>query len=258
MTGTLFLIPTPLGDTPLERVLPEETRHIAARLEYFIVEHAKTARAFLKQVGTEKPIQSLQLSELSEHTPANQLEGLLAPLLAGHDVGLLSEAGCPAIADPGADFVRLAHRYCIQVKPLVGPSSILLALMASGLVGQRFTFHGYLPAKPDERAQTLRALEKRSANEDAAQIFIETPYRNRAMLDSLSHACRPDTWLTLARDLTTDSELIATKRLLDWRDTQLDLERKPCVFVLWAEAIGTNQPETSRYNLVKAKSQPRS
>ncbi|MDD3529651.1 MAG: SAM-dependent methyltransferase, partial [Gallionellaceae bacterium] len=147
MAGTLYLIPTPLGDTPLDLVLPEETRRIAARLTHFVVEHAKTARAFLKQVGTEVPLQQLDLAELNEHTRDNVLEALLAPLLAGHDVGLLSEAGCPAVADPGTDLVRLAHRHGIRVRPLVGPSSILLALMASGLVGQRFTFHGYLPAK---------------------------------------------------------------------------------------------------------------
>jgi 16S rRNA (cytidine1402-2'-O)-methyltransferase len=231
--ATLYLIPTPLGDTPLYLVLPEETRRVVARLDHFVVEHAKTARAFLKQVGTDTPLQQLSLSELNEHTPQNALHGLLAPLLAGHDVGLLSEAGCPAVADPGANLVRLAHHHNIQVKPLVGPSSILLALMASGLVGQRFAFHGYLPAKSDERAKSLNELEKRAEREDAAQVFIETPYRNRAMLESILVACRDDTWLALACDLTGADEAVGSRQIMDWRKKLPDIDRRPCVFLLW-------------------------
>jgi 16S rRNA (cytidine1402-2'-O)-methyltransferase len=233
--GTLYLIPTPLGPTPLERVLPEETRRVAADLATFIVEHPKTARAFLKQLGTATPLQQLSLLELNEHTRPAELDALLAPLLAGHDVGLISEAGCPAVADPGADLVRLAHRRGIRVRPLVGPSSILLALMGSGLVGQRFAFHGYLPAKPDERARALRDLEKRAEQEDAAQVFIETPYRNRAMLDTLFAACRGDTWLGLAWDLTGDAEGVLSRRLDDWRQAPPDIDRRPCVFLLWRQ-----------------------
>lgn len=233
MAGILYLIPTPLGDTALERVLPEETRRIAASLTTFIVEHAKTARAFLKQVGTALPIQQLTLLKLNEHTQAKQLDALLAPLLAGQDVGLLSEAGCPAVADPGADLVRLAHRHGIHVKPLVGPSSILLALMGSGLVGQRFAFHGYLPAKPEERAKALRALEKRAGKEDAAQVFIETPYRNRAMLESILATCRDDTLLTVARDLTRDTEYVASKPVAAWRREHPALDKRPCVFLIY-------------------------
>ncbi len=236
MPGTLYLIPTPLGDTPLDTVLPEETRRIAMRIEHFVVEHAKTARAFLKLVGTTTPLQSLTLNELSEHTPKADVERLLQPLLAGHDVGLLSEAGCPAIADPGADLVRLAHLRGITVKPLVGPSSILLALMGSGLVGQRFSFHGYLPAKLEERAQAIKKLEKRAEHENAAQVFIETPYRNRALYESLLQACHPDTWLALARDLTTKDEMLLIQRIEDWRGLSPDLEKRPCVFLLWRES----------------------
>ncbi|HEX8981015.1 MAG TPA: SAM-dependent methyltransferase [Parasulfuritortus sp.] len=232
MAGTLYLIPTPLGETPLDLVLPEETRRIAARLSHFVVEHPKTARAFLKQVGTDLPIQQLHLQELSEHTKADQLEALLQPLQAGIDVGLLSEAGCPAVADPGAELVKLAHCRGIAVKPLVGPSSILLALMGSGLVGQRFTFHGYLPAKPDERAGALKDLEKRAEKDDATQVFIETPYRNRAMLESILAACRPDTWLGLACSLTTPGELVATRRVEQWRKQLPEVERSPCVFLI--------------------------
>ncbi len=235
MPGTLYLIPTPLGATPLDWVLPEETRRIAAGLSVFVVEQAKTARAFLKQIGTAVPLQQLTLLELNEHTPKDQLEALLAPLLAGQDVGLISEAGCPAVADPGADLVRLAHRQGIRVKPLVGPSSILLALMGSGLVGQRFTFHGYLPAKPEERAKALRELEKKAEKDDAAQVFIETPYRNRAMLTSLLAACRDDTLLTLACDLTLENEILATRSIAQWRTSDPEIERRPCVFLLWRQ-----------------------
>lgn len=231
--GTLYLIPTPLGDTPLERVLPVATRVIAARLSTFIVEQAKTARAFLKQVGTALPLQQLTLLELNEHTPKNQLESLLAPLLAGQDVGLLSEAGCPAVADPGADLVRLAHARNIPVQPLVGPSSILLALMGSGLVGQRFAFHGYLPAKPDERAKALGNLERRAEKEDAAQVFIETPYRNDAMMETILAVCREDTWLTVACDLTLDGEFLATRKVAQWRTALPDLHKRPAVFLLY-------------------------
>lgn len=233
MAGTLYLIPSPLGDTPLEHVLPEATRRIAAGLSTFIVEHPKTARAFLKQVGTVLPLQQLTLLELNEHTPSSELEALLAPLLAGQDVGLISEAGCPAVADPGAELARLAHRQGIRVKPLVGPSSILLALMGSGLVGQRFAFHGYLPAKPEERAKALRDLERRAEKEDAAQAFIETPYRNRAMLETILAVCRDDTLLTLACDLTLDSEILLTRSLEHWRKAPPETDRRPCVFLLW-------------------------
>ena len=235
MPGTLYLIPTPLGDTPLDWVLPEETRHIAARLATFIVEHPKTARAFLKRVGTELPLQQLTLLDLSEHTRPDVLEELIRPLLAGQDVGLISEAGCPAVADPGADLVRLAHRHGIRVKPLVGPSSILLALMGSGLVGQRFAFHGYLPAKTDERAKVLRELERRAEREDAAQVFIETPYRNRAMLEACLAVCHEDTWLSLACDLTLEDERIISRPIAEWRTHAPEIDRRPCVFLLWRD-----------------------
>jgi len=235
VAGTLYLIPPPLGDTPLERVLPEETRQIARRLQCFVVERPKTARAFLKQLNTATPLQALQLMELSEHTPASELEGLLQPLLAGQDVGLVSEAGCPAVADPGADLVRLAHQRGIRVKPLAGPSSILLALMGSGLVGQRFTFHGYLPAKPEERIKALKDLERASVRDDAAQVFIETPYRNGAMLEAILASCHSATWLCLACDLTTDTELVVSHRIGDWHGKKPEIERRPCVFLIWRQ-----------------------
>lgn len=234
MPGILYLIPTPLGDGALDLVLPEETRRITARLGHFVVEQAKTARAFLKQIGTTIPLQQLVLNELNEHTPERDLRGLLAPLAEGHDLGLLSEAGCPSVADPGANLVRLAHQEGIRVIPLVGPSSILLALMASGLVGQRFSFHGYLPAKPDARLKALKELEKRAEREDAAQAFIETPYRNNAMLESVLTACRPTTLLCLACDLTLSSEMVITRCVGEWPQYKPDLNKRPCVFLIGA------------------------
>jgi 16S rRNA (cytidine1402-2'-O)-methyltransferase len=246
VAGILYLIPTPLGDSPLPHVLPEETRRIAAGLTTFVVEQAKTTRAFLKLLPTATPLQQLTLLELNEHTPASALESLIAPLLAGTDVGLISEAGCPAIADPGANLVRLAHRHGIRVRPLTGPSSILLALMGSGLVGQRFAFHGYLPAKPDERADALRELEKRARKEDAAQVFIETPYRNQAMLDSILAACQPDTLLSLACDLTLDSEYLVTRQVSAWRKEIPDIQKRPTVFLLYAESVAPPRQNVSR------------
>ena len=234
-SGTLYLIPTPLGDAPLERVLPEKTRRIAAGLSTFIVERPKTARIFLKALPTLTPLQALEILELDEHTRPDELDALLRPLLEGRDVGLISEAGCPAVADPGADLVRLAHAHGVRVRPLVGPSAILLALMGSGLVGQRFAFHGYLPAKPQERATALRELEKRAEQDDAAQAFIETPYRNGCMLEGILAACRDDTWITLACDLTLETELVASKRVAEWRHARPDVDRRPCVFVLWRQ-----------------------
>lgn len=239
MSGTLYLIPSPLGPGPLEQVLPEATRRIAAGLTTFIVEHPKTARAFLKQLNTSLPLQQLRLLELHEHTRPADLQVLLAPLLAGEDVGLMSEAGCPAVADPGADLVRLAHARGIRVRPLVGPSSILLALMGSGLVGQRFSFHGYLPAKADARAKALRELERRAEREDAAQVFIETPYRNQVMLGSILDTCREDTLLCLAWDLSLATEQIHTHRIEDWKRDTAEIDRHPCVFLLWRQGKPT-------------------
>lgn len=238
-TGTLYLIPTPLGDGPLEQVLPEHTQQIAAGLTTFIVERAKTARAVLKRLGTQIPLQRLTLLELNEHTPAERLQDLLQPLLDGRDVGLLSEAGCPAVADPGADLVRLAHGHGIRVRPLVGPSAILLALMGLGLPAQRFAFHGYLPAKTAERLAALRRLEQRAEQEDAVQLFIETPYRSQAMYTAAIEGCRSDTWFGLACDLTLAGEFIASRTVEQWRARPLAIDGRPCVFALWRGAHDT-------------------
>lgn len=233
--GTLYLIPVPLGPGAPEAVLPPPVLEHIRPLRHFVVENAKSARAFLKAVGTALPLQELQLGELNEHTRADALERLLEPLLAGNDVGLISEAGCPAVADPGADLVALAQRKGVRVAPLVGPSSLLLALMASGLNGQRFAFHGYLPAKEPERQKSLRDLESESRKRRQTQIFIETPYRNRQMLDSLLQACQPTTRITVATDLTLPGEAILTRTAAQWKkETPPDIERRPTVFLLLA------------------------
>ncbi|HEX7971505.1 MAG TPA: SAM-dependent methyltransferase [Thiobacillus sp.] len=216
-SGTLYLIPVPLGPVNPDACLPPDTLAVARRLDHFVVERAKTARAHLKAMGHPQPIQALHLTELNEHTPAAAIESLLAPLQAGHDVGLLSEAGCPAVADPGAELVKAAHRNGIPVIPLVGPSSILLALMASGLGGQRFAFHGYLPAKEPERSQKIRELEKTARRDQATQLFIETPYRSTALLDALATALSPDTTISIGADLTLPTQLIKTRSAIDWR-----------------------------------------
>lgn len=235
MAGTLYLIPVPLGPTAPQESLPANVLATVRPLTYFVVEQAKTARAFLKAAGTDTPLQELQLEELNEHTKANALDRLLTPLRAGHDVGLLSEAGCPAVADPGANLVALAQKENIRVVPLIGPSSLLLALMASGLNGQRFAFQGYLPAKEAERAKTLRDLESESRKRKQTQLFIETPYRNQAMFESILQTCLPTTQLTVATDLTLNSESVLTRTIVQWKkQTPPEIERRPTVFLLLA------------------------
>ncbi|XZG71157.1 SAM-dependent methyltransferase [Chitinibacteraceae bacterium HSL-7] len=237
MKGTLYLLPTPLGSESLTHILPGDVLHIARGLTHFVVENAKTARAHLKQFGTTHALRDLWMSELSEHTPDTALPELLAPLLAGIDVGLMSEAGCPGVADPGANLVALAHRHGIRVAPLVGPSSILLALMASGANGQKFRFNGYLPAQEGERAQALKALEATSVREGQAELFIETPYRNDALFDAMLTQCKPDTRLTVARDLTCPDELVVSLVIADWKKAERpDLKKRPAIFVLNAQA----------------------
>lgn len=215
--ATLYLIPVPLGPVSPASCLPPDTLAVARRLEHFVVERAKTARAHLKAMGHPLPLQALQLSELNEHTPPAAIAALLAPLQAGHDVGLLSEAGCPAVADPGAALVMAAHRAQLPVVPLIGPSSILLALMASGLGGQRFAFHGYLPAKEPERSHSIRELEKTARRERSTQLFIETPYRSAALLEALAAALAPDTWISVGADLSLPGQLVQTRSAQDWR-----------------------------------------
>jgi 16S rRNA (cytidine1402-2'-O)-methyltransferase len=230
--GILYLIPAPLGLGDIAWAIPPAVRQHILGLGHFIVEHPKTARQFLKQIGCILPIQTIKMEVLDEHTRVTEFEKLLAPVLAGNDTGLLSEAGCPAIADPGAGLVRLAHQKNIRIRPLVGPSSILLALMASGLNGQRFVFHGYLPVEPDRRAKMLVQLEKDSIARDQTQIFIETPYRNQKLLESILHACRGGTVLCVASNLTLAGETISTRTVNDWKQALPDLHNQPAVFLL--------------------------
>lgn len=234
--GTLYLIPSPLGECALDAILPEAVRAIAARLDTFVVEHPKTARAFLKQIGTHTPLQQLNLLVLDEHTPETELASLLAPLLAGKDVGLISEAGCPAVADPGSNLVRLAHQKNIRVVPLAGPSSILLSLMASGLSGQHFAFHGYLPVDKAERKKKLQELEQVSASRIETEIFIETPYRNRQMLEAIVDTCGANTSLCVAVDVTLAAEWIQTKTVAEWKKQLPEIDKRPAVFLLLAPA----------------------
>lgn len=230
--GTLYLIPTPLGAGDIAQVIPIAVRQLVAGLGHYIVEHPKTARQFLKQIDCALPLQEIKMQVLDEHTRSEDFVNLLAPLLAGNDMGLLSEAGCPAIADPGAELVRIAHQKNIRVVPLVGPSSILLALMASGLNGQRFMFHGYLPVEHDKRLIKIVELEKESATRDQTQIFIETPYRNQRLFEALVQACRDGTNLCIASDITLASEHIATRTIKEWKHVLPDINRKPTIFLL--------------------------
>lgn len=235
MTGTLFLIPVPLGPGAPQDSLHPAVLASVRPLTHFVVEQAKTARAFLKAAGTDTPLQALQIEELNEHTRADALQHLLAPLLAGHDVGLLSEAGCPAVADPGADLVALAQQAGVRVVPLIGPSSLLLALMASGLNGQRFAFQGYLPAKEVDRSKALRDLESESRKRRQTQLFIETPYRNQAIFAAILQHCQPATRLCVATDLTLAGESIRTLSVGQWKKMPPpDIERRPTVFLLLA------------------------
>ncbi len=241
MNGTLYLIPNTLGPTEsLDQVIPQHVQQLTSQLTHFVAENAKTARAFLKQVGTAKPIQEIAISELNINTPQAALQALLEPLKAGHDVGLLSEAGVPAVADPGADLVRLAHANNIPVRPLVGPSSILLSVMASGLNGQSFAFNGYLPTDAAQRAKRLKELETRSRQEKQMQLFIETPYRNAAMLEALVSACNGTTLICVATDISLPTETIRTRTGAQWKSLldsgkAPDFHKKPTVFLLLAQ-----------------------
>lgn len=232
--GTLYMIPCPIADEgdPWS-VLPAANREVMASLDYFIVENVRSARRFLSRAGIGS-IDRLEFRELNEHTAAGrEVEELVEPLLKGRSAGVISEAGVPGVADPGALVAALCHRRGIRVVPLVGPSSILMAVMASGLNGQSFAFNGYLPVKPPERARAIRQLEHRARAERQSQLFIEAPYRNQKLLEQLLQVCQPDTLLTVAVDITASGEWIRTRSVADWRRAPLpDLQKRPCLFVL--------------------------
>jgi 16S rRNA (cytidine1402-2'-O)-methyltransferase len=234
MKGTLYLFPATLGDSPIDRNLPSHHLQILINLRHFIVEDLRSARRFLKKACPDTVIDELSFSLLNEHTPGNEIPGLLGPAKEGHDLGLLSEAGLPCVADPGSALVALAHEAGIRVVPLVGPSSIFLALMASGMNGQNFAFHGYLPVEKRERVQRIHQLENEAFLKDQTQIFIETPYRNIQLLESLLQACKPDTRLCVAVNLTLEDEWIISQPVAKWRGKGLpDIGKKPAVFLLY-------------------------
>jgi 16S rRNA (cytidine1402-2'-O)-methyltransferase len=228
----LYLIPTTLGDTAVEKVLPAEIMQVVRNLRYFVVENTRTARRHLKKIDPEIVIDDLDFKELNEHTQRAGLELLLEPILKGFDIGILSEAGCPGVADPGADLVKIAHEKGIRVIPLVGPSSILLSLMASGMNGQNFAFIGYLPVKPVERTTAIRDIERNSGRDKQTQIFIEAPYRNAKLLTDLLSVCSAQTRLCIAVDLTLDSEFVVTKTIAEWKKSLPDINKRPAIFLL--------------------------
>lgn len=234
-TGKLVLIPVSLGEARWQRFLPDEAWRCAAAIRHFVVETPKTARAQLKRLEHPLPIRELDIRSLPERNDKMLLDALLAAAFEGNDIGLMSDAGCPAVADPGAWLVARAHVHDIAVQPLVGPSSLLLALMASGLNGQSFSFHGYLPVAEAERAQQLRRLEDESRQQRRTQLFIETPYRNDKMFEALLQVCAPTTLLCVARDLNTDQEWIHTRAISVWRKSpRPDLAKRPAMFLLLA------------------------
>ncbi len=234
--GALVLVPVSLGDTAWSGFLPDDAQRHVTGIRHFVVENPKAARSQLKRMEHPGPLRALDIKALPEHGDIAALDTLLAPALAGEDVGLMSDAGCPAVADPGARLVARAHALDIRVRPLVGPSSILLALMGSGLNGQSFAFCGYLPVSDAERDSRIRELEAESRRLDRTQIFIETPYRNERMLEALLKVCRPSTRLCIAREVTTVDEWIRTRSIAQWRtDTIPDLARRPSLFLILAD-----------------------
>ena len=233
MEAALYLLPVTLGETPLSNVLPQYNSEVIAGIRHFIVEDVRSARRFLRKVDPQFDIDGSTFYELNKHTSPEAVAGYLKPLQAGNPVGVISEAGCPAVADPGADVVAIAQRKGLKVVPLVGPSSIILSVMASGFNGQSFAFNGYLPIKPDERAKKLRQLEQRIYNEDQTQLFIETPYRNGKMLEDILANCRPQTRLCIAANLTCEGEYVQTRTVKEWRGHVPELSKIPCIFLLY-------------------------
>lgn len=231
-TGTLYLIPVTLGESAIDFVIPPEVKKIIHSLDEFIVENEKSARQFLKACSTPVPQSQFLFHVIEKHNPVQENKLFFQSLLQGKNIGLMSEAGVPAVADPGAAIVKMAHEQKIKVVPLTGPSSILLALMASGLNGQQFCFHGYLPIEKQERMATIKKIEKESAQKNQTQLFIETPYRNNQLLADLVNSCAGSTLLCVATDISLITEKITTQRISDWKKSSVDLHKKPTVFLL--------------------------
>ncbi|MEN9908340.1 MAG: hypothetical protein RLZZ540_1489 [Bacteroidota bacterium] len=232
LLGKLYLIPTTMGECDPMDVLPQTVKRTIDFIDYYIVENEKTARKSIKEVHPEKKQADLVLYALNKHTEIKEHLDFIKPLLEGKNVGLMSEAGCPGVADPGAVIVKLAHERGIQVIPLVGPSSILLAMMASGMNGQSFTFHGYLPIEKDEKRASFKSLERISFEKNQSQIFIETPYRNNKLLEDLIQTLHPETHLCIATDITLPTEYIKTKKIAAWKKETIDLHKRPTIFII--------------------------
>lgn len=236
MTGKLYLIPTPIAEGPFNQFFPAFNAEIINQIDYYIVEELRTARRFLRYAGINKRIDELTFFELNEHTQGVELNEYLQPCLDGHNVGLMSEAGIPCVADPGNVAVAKAHQLDIPVVPLIGPSSLILALMGSGLNGQSFTFHGYLPVGPDDRERRIKALEADAIKTGRTQMFIETPYRNRRMIDSICRVCQPATRLCIAANVTAQDQLLKMQSISKWRkyfsDEKNLLGKQPCIFLI--------------------------
>ena len=233
METALYLIPVTLGDTSIEKVLPSYNKEIILGIKHFIVEDVRSARRFLKKVERSINIDELSFYTLNKHTSAEEISGYLKPLLGGESMGVISEAGCPAVADPGADVVAIAQRKNLKVGPLVGPSSIILSVMGSGFNGQSFAFHGYLPIDPSERIKRIKVLEQRIYSENQTQLFIETPYRNNKMMEDIVKNCRPQTKLCIAANITCEGEYIKTKTIKEWQGKLPDLSKIPCIFLIY-------------------------
>ena len=232
--GKLYLIPSPLGENDPREVIPSYVLDLLKNINHYVVEEFRTVRRYLSRAGLKGSIEQLQMYELNEHTPLSQIEGYIKILQEGNDVGLISEAGLPAVADPGAQLVDLAHRYGIEVCPLVGPSSLMMALMGSGLNGQCFAFTGYLPVKPDERKAKIKLIEKVSAQLSQSQIIIETPYRNGQLFADFLAVCSPKTRICVAADITLPTQTIVTRSVAQWKKSPIEIGKRPCVFVLLA------------------------
>lgn len=233
MELALYLIPCTLGETSLEKVLPAYNRDIVVGIKHFIVEDVRSARRFLKKVERDINIDELTFYELNKHTSPDAIASYLKSLQEGLPMGVISEAGCPAVADPGADVVAIAQRKRLKVVPLVGPSSIILSVMASGFNGQSFAFHGYLPIDGSERTKTLKHLEARAYTEHQTQLFIETPYRNLKMFDDILRTCRPQTRLCIAANLTCEGEYVVTRTLSEWKGQRPPIDKIPCIFLIY-------------------------
>ncbi len=231
--GKIYLIPTLLGDTQLADVLPDGIRGILAGIRHFAVEDLRSARRFLKKIDKQTDIDSLHFQLLNEHSKLEDISLLLQPLLKGNDLGIMSEAGTPCIADPGSLLVSMAHENGIRIVPLTGPSSLILALMASGFNGQNFVFHGYLPVEKRSRSAAIRQLENAAYRNDQTQIFIETPYRNMQMFDAIIESCSPETRLCIAANLTTDDEMIRTRQISGWKKKPPAIHKQPAVFLIY-------------------------